>query len=97
MTFHAGDRVVCKVDTLQFINIYSGDTGVICCEKREPGSGMIRVRWDNKIGGHDCGSYCEYGYGWNVRDNEIVILNSEDDKDEANAACSDEELVALLF
>lgn len=94
MTFHVGDRVMCTAKTYQ---INYGDTGVICCEKREEGSGLIRVRWDKLFDGHSCGGNCEKGHGWNVSDHQIVILSSEDDKDEANTSCSDEELVALLF
>lgn len=99
MTFHVGDRVMCTAKKIIRLgkNIYYGDTGVICCEKREEGSGLIRVRWDKLFDGHSCGGNCEKGHGWNVNDYQIVILSSEDDTDEANAACSGEELVALLF
>ena len=32
---------------------------------------VYQVRWDDYIGGHECGGLCDKGYGWNVYGNEI--------------------------
>ena len=74
--FKKGDRVVLLHDAK--INLKAGATGTVCCDKKEATTGLIRVRWDlecKKPGFHSCGGNCESGYGFNVGESFIELLD----------------------
>ena len=71
-----GDRVVLlhSVGAL----LQEGLTGTVCSDKLEPRTGLVRVRWDlNKptSGFHACGGNCEHGFGRNVEETYLELLD----------------------
>lgn len=74
--FQIGDRVKCIVDHPDGNqNIFVGSTGTVCYSD---GDSRICVRWDAHIDGHDCCGRCEYGYGWNVDSDDVVLCQERD-------------------
>lgn len=95
MKFKSGDRVVLMCDSLSYLQV--GDTGTVCCDKVEPSTGRVRVRWDldgPKRGFHSCGDHCEFGYGYNVLERDLCFESEyfkNDDFDTTN-----DELFSLI-
>ena len=66
--FRVGDRVIAKygIDDM----IPKGETGVVSlCD--DPSIGVV---WDEFVGGHTLGGFCENGCGWWVLEDDIALL-----------------------
>ena len=73
--FQVGDRVVYTSDSLSD-NLKVGDTGVVCTVEGSdfnPDWMLVGVRWDRYVEGHDCDGNCDFGFGWNVTNDEIEL------------------------
>ena len=91
--FQVGDRVVYTSDSL-YGNIKGGDTGVVCVVEGSdfnPDWMLVGVRWDRYVEGHDCDGNCDYGFGWNVTNDEIELEQPDmtPDVDEVDAFLRD--------
>lgn len=74
MKFQEGDRVVCvRPHPDGNNNIEVGTTGTIIGNYKF-GEGWLSVEWDNDVGGHNCDDQCAFGYGWNVHNDYIDII-----------------------
>lgn len=47
---------------------------------------FIPIRFDEKIGAHDCRGLCEYGYGWYASPRLLKFISREDDAQEDDSA-----------
>ena len=79
--FRVGDRVVMVGNYYEhesgFVGLgtVDGDTGTICGIFSEA-HGIYHVKWDRKIkGGHNCDGHCKFGYGWNVSERMIRVID----------------------
>lgn len=74
--FKKGDRVVLLRNIGAILQ--EGLTGTVCCDKLEPATGLVRVRWDldkPTSGFHECGGNCEHGFGRNVAERDLELLD----------------------
>lgn len=78
MKFEVGDRVEAIVDHIaDNETLLKGDAGTIV-RVWEGGGNTVSVCWDFPIkSGHDCGGYCERGYGWNVHTGDLKKSSQE--------------------
>lgn len=68
-----GDRVQARYDYLHGnTNVRRGMSGTVCYINARPP--YVSVCWDKNVNGHDCDKHCEYGYGWNVTADELVLV-----------------------
>lgn len=71
--FEVGDRVTC-LGVSSDGRYVKGETGVVCIiddESMPP----IGVRWDEYSGWkHNCNKSCEYGNGWYVYEEDLVLI-----------------------
>lgn len=76
--FRVGDRVVAKhrIDDL----IPKDAAGVVSLL----GYPSIGVVWDEFVGGHTLGGFCEDGFGWWVVEGEIALLAEEEPEIESD-------------
>jgi hypothetical protein len=68
--FKKGNRIKC-------IKGYESDIilnkiGTVLCD---PISEYIKVGFDEFINGHTCGGLCDYGYGWNMPKDYVILWN----------------------
>lgn len=72
--FKVGDYVVASIlGVNKNPSLTPNDVGVVLgydyCGR------VVSVDWGKNVaGGHDCSQRCKYGYGWNVREDEISLL-----------------------
>ena len=96
MNFKKGDRVVLMInDTYTGLRI--GDSGTVCCDKVEPSTGKVRVRWDldkPTSGFHECGGHCEHGYGHNYYEHNLCFESEYFKNDDFDT--SNDELFSLI-
>ena len=83
MKFNVGDRIECLVDNpASNPRLHVGSTGTIVHADHDE---VIRVRWDLEQPDlnffHSCGGYCEHGYGWNVFDEQVCLVEDSPDID----------------
>lgn len=77
MKFEVGDRVEAILDHIEGNEtLLRGDTGTVV-RVWEDGN-TVGVCWDFPVkGGHECGGYCERGYGWNVHTKDLKKSSQE--------------------
>lgn len=75
--FVVGDRVIAIRDHPDGNGrITIGSTGTVCDLSHR--LGHIGVRWDDKVGGHDCRGSCDRPHGWYVSIYDIQLDFGED-------------------
>lgn len=77
MKFEVGDRVEAIIDHIEGNEtLFMGDAGTVV--KVWDGGNTVGVCWDSPVkGGHECGGYCERGYGWNVHTRNLKKSSQE--------------------
>ena len=75
MGFKLGDKVRIMPGT-KYANspIMEGWLGTVC--NVSTSSNEIGVYFEDFIKGHDCDGNCEYGHGWYINNNELIIVSS---------------------
>lgn len=69
-----GDKVKCIAG--EYDSPIDAVGTVVVIDKRYYPS--IGVRFDSWIDGHDLGGYCQFGYGWWLAADELVLLGGEE-------------------
>jgi len=41
------------------------------------GHNIVKIEFDENMGGHNCDGCCKHGYGWNIEKDDIVLINRE--------------------
>jgi hypothetical protein len=72
MKFKKGDKVKCMEEHSGMKNIV-GMTGTVIVV----GPIAIGVRFDMKMGGHDLGGGCPNGYGWNIPEHKLILIDCD--------------------
>lgn len=73
--FQVGDRVVC-VSKQGYGQLVFNKEGVVCyVSKNFHPNMLIGVRWDDYVGGHNCGGSCDFGHGYNVAINCLELVS----------------------
>ena len=75
MGFKLGDKVrIMPGTTYANSPIMEGWLGTVCNVLTS--SNEIGVYFEDFIRGHDCDGNCEYGHGWYIKNNQLIIVSS---------------------
>ena len=71
MNIKVGDRVECVRLHPTISKGMTGEVVEIYCKH------LLRVSWDNFVGGHSCGGLCKHRTGWNVHSNYVKVIGGD--------------------
>lgn len=77
MDIQVGDRVRASDRIHRLSRVPRGLTGTVVAREVSCGAWVVSVCWDENIGGHDCRGKCPWGYGWNLREDSVELVDSE--------------------